>query len=218
VIAPFEGVAPRIHPGAWVAPNAVVLGDVEIGEGASVWYGCVLRGDTNFIRIGARSNIQDGTIIHVNAGREATVIGADVTVGHAAIIHACTLEMAPSSAWERPSLTGRSWKRGGARRLRRAAAGQAHPRRGTVDGQPGQAGPPAGAGSPSAVRPNGASLRRAGASPCKNGSKVTKCEGGKHVVQRQMLDMRYLFLGALRFFPACALAAHATSAQLPLAQ
>jgi carbonic anhydrase/acetyltransferase-like protein (isoleucine patch superfamily) len=92
VIAPFEGVAPRIHPGAWVAPNAVVLGDVEIGEGASVWYGCVLRGDTNFIRIGARSNIQDGTIIHVNAGREPTVIGADVTVGHAAIIHACTLE------------------------------------------------------------------------------------------------------------------------------
>jgi carbonic anhydrase/acetyltransferase-like protein (isoleucine patch superfamily) len=92
VIAPFEGVWPRIHPGAWVAPNAVVLGDVEIGEGASVWYGCVLRGDTNFIRIGARSNIQDGTIIHVNAGREATVIGADVTVGHAAIIHACTLE------------------------------------------------------------------------------------------------------------------------------
>lgn len=92
MIAPFEGKVPRIHPGAWIAPNAVVLGDVEIGEGASVWYGCVLRGDTNFIRVGARSNIQDGTIVHVNAGREPTVIGADVTVGHAAIIHACTLE------------------------------------------------------------------------------------------------------------------------------
>ena len=92
MIAPFEGVAPRIHPDAWVAPNAVVLGDVEIGEGASIWYGCVLRGDTNFIQIGAWSNIQDGTIIHVNAGREPTVIGADVTVGHGAIIHACTLE------------------------------------------------------------------------------------------------------------------------------
>ena len=92
MIAPFEGKAPRIHPGAWVAPNAVVLGDVEIGEGASVWYGCVLRGDTNFIRVGPRSNIQDGTIVHVNAGREPAIIGADVTVGHAAIIHACTLE------------------------------------------------------------------------------------------------------------------------------
>ena len=92
MITAFEGAVPRIHPDAWVAPNAVVLGDVEIGAGTSVWYGCVLRGDTNFIRIGARSNIQDGTIIHVNAGREPAVIGAEVTVGHAAIIHACTLE------------------------------------------------------------------------------------------------------------------------------
>lgn len=92
MIASFEGKAPRIHPGAWVAPNATVLGDVEIGEGASIWYGCVLRGDTNFIRVGARSNVQDGTIVHVNSGREATIIGADVTIGHAAIIHACTLE------------------------------------------------------------------------------------------------------------------------------
>ena len=72
--------------------DAVVIGDVEIGEGANVWYHCVLRGDTNFIRVGPRSNIQDGTIVHVNAGRQCTVIGADVTVGHAAIVHACTLE------------------------------------------------------------------------------------------------------------------------------
>ena len=68
-----------------------MIGDVELGEGASVWYGCVLRGDTNTIRVGPRSNIQDGTIVHVNAGRQNTVIGADVTVGHAAIVHACTL-------------------------------------------------------------------------------------------------------------------------------
>jgi carbonic anhydrase/acetyltransferase-like protein (isoleucine patch superfamily) len=88
----FEGVSPRVHPRAWVAPTAAVIGDVEIAEAASIWFHCVLRGDTNFIRIGARSNIQDGTIIHVNAGRQSTVIGADVTVGHAAIIHACTLE------------------------------------------------------------------------------------------------------------------------------
>ncbi|MFL1461901.1 gamma carbonic anhydrase family protein [Roseococcus sp. DSY-14] len=91
-LLPFEGRRPVLHPTAWVAPNAVVVGDVELGEGASVWYGCVLRGDTNFIRVGARSNLQDGTIVHVNRMKEAALIGADVTVGHAAIIHACTLE------------------------------------------------------------------------------------------------------------------------------
>jgi carbonic anhydrase/acetyltransferase-like protein (isoleucine patch superfamily) len=88
---PFEGKRPVVHPTAFVAPTAAVIGDVEIGEGANVWYHCVLRGDTNTIRIGPRSNIQDGTIVHVNAGRQRTVVGADVTVGHAAIIHACTL-------------------------------------------------------------------------------------------------------------------------------
>ena len=89
---PFEGKWPVLHPTAFVAPTAAVIGDVELGEGASVWYGCVLRGDTNVIRIGPRSNIQDGTIVHVNAGRQPAIVGADVTVGHAAIVHACTLE------------------------------------------------------------------------------------------------------------------------------
>lgn len=89
---PFEGKVPIVHPTAFVAPTAAVIGDVEIGEGSNIWYHCVLRGDTNYIRIGARSNIQDGTIIHVNAGKQCTVIGDDVTVGHAAIIHACTLK------------------------------------------------------------------------------------------------------------------------------
>ena len=88
---PFEGKRPAVHPSAFVAPTAAVIGDVEIGEGANVWYHCVLRGDTNFIRIGPRSNIQDGTIVHVNAGAQPAVVGADVTVGHAAIVHACTL-------------------------------------------------------------------------------------------------------------------------------
>ena len=88
----FEGKTPVVHPRAWVAPTAAVIGDVEIGEEASIWYHCVLRGDTNIIRIGPRTNIQDGTIVHVNAGRQCTTIGDDVTVGHAAIIHACTLE------------------------------------------------------------------------------------------------------------------------------
>jgi carbonic anhydrase/acetyltransferase-like protein (isoleucine patch superfamily) len=88
---PFEGKRPVVHPTAFVALTAAVIGDVEIGEGANVWYHCVLRGDTNVIRIGPRSNIQDGTIIHVNAGRQSTQVGAEVTVGHAAIVHACTL-------------------------------------------------------------------------------------------------------------------------------
>jgi carbonic anhydrase/acetyltransferase-like protein (isoleucine patch superfamily) len=88
---PFEGKLPQVDPAAWVAPTAAVIGDVTIGPRSNIWYHCVLRGDTNFIRIGAGSNIQDGTIIHVNAGKQATSIGDDVTVGHAAIIHACTL-------------------------------------------------------------------------------------------------------------------------------
>ncbi len=82
---------PLVAPDAFVAPTAVVIGDVHIGALSGVWFHCVVRGDTNFIRIGARTNIQDGTIIHVNAGHYPTLIGDDVTVGHAAIIHACTL-------------------------------------------------------------------------------------------------------------------------------
>ena len=91
-ILAFEGRAPRIDPSAWVAPTAVVLGDVEIGAGSSVWFHCVLRGDTNFIRIGARTNIQDGSVLHVNRKTFACILGDDVTVGHAAIVHACTVE------------------------------------------------------------------------------------------------------------------------------
>lgn len=88
----WEGVAPTLAEDAWVAPNATVIGDVWLGAHSSVWFGCVLRGDTNRITVGVRSNIQDGTIVHVNAGAEwACVIGDDVTIGHAAIIHACRL-------------------------------------------------------------------------------------------------------------------------------
>jgi carbonic anhydrase/acetyltransferase-like protein (isoleucine patch superfamily) len=89
---PFEGKRPAVHAKAWVAPTAAVIGDVTIGELSNIWYHCVLRGDSNYIRIGARVNIQDGTIIHVNSGSFPTIIGDDVTVGHAAIVHACTLE------------------------------------------------------------------------------------------------------------------------------
>jgi len=87
----LEGKTPRIHPTVFIAPTAAVIGDVEIGPESGVWFACVIRGDTNFIRIGARTNIQDGTIVHVDAVTFPTIIGDDVTVGHGAIIHACTL-------------------------------------------------------------------------------------------------------------------------------
>ena len=88
----FEGASPRIDPTAFVAPGAVLIGDVMVGPGSGIWFGCILRGDTNFIRIGARSNVQDGSILHVAAGTLPCIVGDDVTVGHAAIVHACTLE------------------------------------------------------------------------------------------------------------------------------
>jgi carbonic anhydrase/acetyltransferase-like protein (isoleucine patch superfamily) len=91
MIYALDGVRPRIHPTAWVAPTAVLIGDVRLGPHANVWFHCVLRADTNPIIIGANSNIQDGTIIHVDHGEKFTEIGDDVTVGHAAIIHACKL-------------------------------------------------------------------------------------------------------------------------------
>ena len=91
-VLPFEGKLPLIHPDAWIAPTAVVIGDVEIGPDSSVWYHCVLRGDTNIMRVGARTNIQDGSILHLNAGAEPLIIGDDVTIGHACIVHACTLK------------------------------------------------------------------------------------------------------------------------------
>ena len=87
----LNGVAPTIHPTAWVAPTAVLIGDVRLGPGANIWFNCVLRADTNPIVVGARTNIQDGTIIHVDHGENFTDIGDDVTIGHGAIIHACKL-------------------------------------------------------------------------------------------------------------------------------
>jgi carbonic anhydrase/acetyltransferase-like protein (isoleucine patch superfamily) len=87
----LNGLSPEIHPEAWVAPTAVLIGDVRVGAGANIWFNCVLRADTNPIIVGERTNIQDGTIIHVDHGENFTEIGDDVTVGHAAIIHACKL-------------------------------------------------------------------------------------------------------------------------------
>ena len=85
------GVMPRIDGTAFIAPTAAVIGDVTVGPETGIWFHCLVRGDMNFIRIGARTNIQDGTIIHVDSGEFSTSIGDDVTVGHNAVIHACTL-------------------------------------------------------------------------------------------------------------------------------
>lgn len=80
---------PRIDPSAWVAPGAVVVGDVEIGADSSVWYGTVVRGDVHFVRIGARTNVQDNCVLHVTRDRFACEVGDEVTVGHRAVVHGC---------------------------------------------------------------------------------------------------------------------------------
>ena len=99
-ILTFGGFTPQIDPTAFIASTAVIIGDVVIGPGANIWYGCILRGDGNLLRVGAGTNIQDGTIVHLNTqddhGRGAPgyrcLIGDNVTIGHMALIHACTLE------------------------------------------------------------------------------------------------------------------------------
>ncbi len=86
-----KGVTPRIGKNVYVAPNATIIGDVEIGDDSSVWFGVVIRGDEFPIRIGARTNIQDNAVVHVTGGKAATTIGDDVTVGHLALVHGCTI-------------------------------------------------------------------------------------------------------------------------------
>lgn len=96
-ILTFRGKTPRIDPSAFIAPGVRIIGDVEIGPEASIWYNCVIRGDVNRVVIGARSNIQDGTVIHCDSPDPRhpdgfpTVIGEDVLVGHMAMIHGCTI-------------------------------------------------------------------------------------------------------------------------------
>jgi carbonic anhydrase/acetyltransferase-like protein (isoleucine patch superfamily) len=86
----FKGKTPRIGRGVFLAPNATLIGDVQIGDGASVWFGAVLRGDEAGIRIGARTSVQDNVVIHVYEGHD-TIIEDDVTIGHGAILEACTI-------------------------------------------------------------------------------------------------------------------------------
>ena len=87
----YLDATPAIHPSAFVAPGAVVIGDVTLGEEASVWYGAVLRADINQIRVGPRSNIQDGTVVHL-ADDYGVTLGQYVTCGHSAILHACSID------------------------------------------------------------------------------------------------------------------------------
>lgn len=91
MIISVRGWTPKIHPSAFVAPNATIIGNVVIEEGANVWFGVVLRGDQNEIRIGARSSVQDNTVIHCNE-ENATIVGNGVTIGHAAVLEGCTIE------------------------------------------------------------------------------------------------------------------------------
>jgi len=89
IVRSFGAIAPRIAASAWIAPGAVVVGDVEIGDDTSIWYAAVVRGDVHRIRIGARSNVQDGAVVHVTRDRFPTRIGDEVTVGHRAVVHGC---------------------------------------------------------------------------------------------------------------------------------
>ncbi len=91
MILPYLSKLPRLHSTVFVAESAQVIGDVELGPDASVWFGAVVRGDVNLIRIGARSNIQDLTVIHANEGAQVTILEEEVTVGHRAILHGCRI-------------------------------------------------------------------------------------------------------------------------------
>jgi carbonic anhydrase/acetyltransferase-like protein (isoleucine patch superfamily) len=92
MLRPFRGILPRVHPTAFIDDSAQVIGDVEIGDESSVWMAVVIRGDVHQIRIGRRSNVQDGTVVHVMNRTHPTTVGDNVTVGHAALLHGCTIE------------------------------------------------------------------------------------------------------------------------------
>lgn len=92
MLRPFRGILPQVDASVYIDQSAQVIGDVRIGADSSVWMNVVIRGDVNAIRIGRRSNIQDGTIVHVMRDTHPTHVGDEVTVGHAAVLHGCTIE------------------------------------------------------------------------------------------------------------------------------
>jgi carbonic anhydrase/acetyltransferase-like protein (isoleucine patch superfamily) len=87
----YKGIRPRLGREVFVAPGAIVIGDVELGDEASVWFGTVIRGDVMPIRFGARTNLQDGSVVHVTNGVASTSVGDDVTIGHMVLLHGCTV-------------------------------------------------------------------------------------------------------------------------------
>ncbi len=91
MLRPYRGVLPTVAPSAWIDDSAQVIGDVTIDDESSVWMNTVVRGDVHRIRIGRRTNLQDGTVVHVMRDLHATTIGDDVTVGHAVVLHGCTI-------------------------------------------------------------------------------------------------------------------------------
>jgi carbonic anhydrase/acetyltransferase-like protein (isoleucine patch superfamily) len=92
MIRPFRGKRPQIHPTAFIEESAQIIGDVSIGAHSSIWFGAVVRGDVFHIRIGNRTNVQDGTVIHVSNGTHATILEDEVTVGHNVTLHGCYVE------------------------------------------------------------------------------------------------------------------------------
>ncbi len=88
----YNGISPKIAVDAFIAPSADIIGNVEIGSGSSIWFNCVMRGDVAEIKVGSRTNIQDGTVIHVTRNGHPTIIGNGITIGHKALMHACKLE------------------------------------------------------------------------------------------------------------------------------
>jgi carbonic anhydrase/acetyltransferase-like protein (isoleucine patch superfamily) len=92
MIRSYKGISPQIAPTAFIEQSAQIIGDVHIGEHSSVWFNCVLRGDVYHIRVGEATNIQDATVVHVTSGRFATIIGNNVTIGHSAVLHGCTIK------------------------------------------------------------------------------------------------------------------------------
>ena len=92
ILRSFAGKWPVIHPTAWIAENAVIIGDVTIGARANIWYNVVIRADTNTIRIGDETNIQDGSVLHAETIEGPCIIGKRVTIGHIAIVHGCIVE------------------------------------------------------------------------------------------------------------------------------
>ena len=91
ILIPYKGISPKIHSSVFLAPGSIVIGDVEIGKESGIWFGAIVRGDVNYIKIGKRTNIQDLSVVHVTKDRFPTIIEDDVTVGHSVVVHGCVI-------------------------------------------------------------------------------------------------------------------------------